>query len=237
MENNNGKGIFYGVIGVATLVVAIIGATFAFFSATATGADNQLAANSVQVAGTLTIDDTADFRTSMIPVEKSIMLESYNDHDCKGYSKAGGTQEYDLCSTYDFTISNSATVAQTVYFSLESVLNTYVDQGTQGNLMYCMYAKDAVTEGSELGTTCKKVPAQGSTDSQFYSDVIAAATNATTPGKKSYTIVLYINETTQDQTKFDSGKAFTGQLTATTAGGSGNVTGVLSVVTPEDDGE
>ena len=27
MENNNGKGIFYGVIGVATLVVAIIGAT------------------------------------------------------------------------------------------------------------------------------------------------------------------------------------------------------------------
>ena len=34
MENNNGKGIFYGVIGVATLVVAIIGATFAYFSAT-----------------------------------------------------------------------------------------------------------------------------------------------------------------------------------------------------------
>ena len=25
MENNNGKGIFYGVIGVATLIVAIIG--------------------------------------------------------------------------------------------------------------------------------------------------------------------------------------------------------------------
>ena len=33
MENNNGKGIFYGVIGVATLIVAIIGATFAYFSA------------------------------------------------------------------------------------------------------------------------------------------------------------------------------------------------------------
>ena len=35
MENNNGRGIFYGVIGVATLVVAIIGATFAFFAASA----------------------------------------------------------------------------------------------------------------------------------------------------------------------------------------------------------
>jgi len=36
MENNKGRGIFYGVIGVATLVVAIIGATFAYFSAQAT---------------------------------------------------------------------------------------------------------------------------------------------------------------------------------------------------------
>ena len=34
-QRNNGRGIFYGVIGVATLVVAIIGATFAYFTATA----------------------------------------------------------------------------------------------------------------------------------------------------------------------------------------------------------
>ena len=41
MENNNGRGIFYGVIGVATLVVAIIGATFAYFSANISS-DNQV---------------------------------------------------------------------------------------------------------------------------------------------------------------------------------------------------
>ena len=34
-QRNNGRGIFYGVIGVATLVVAIVGATFAYFTATA----------------------------------------------------------------------------------------------------------------------------------------------------------------------------------------------------------
>ena len=42
MEENNrkGPGVFYAVVGVATLVVAIIGATFAYFSAQAdTGAD------------------------------------------------------------------------------------------------------------------------------------------------------------------------------------------------------
>lgn len=42
MEENNrkGPGVFYAVVGVATLVVAIIGATFAYFSAQAeTGAE------------------------------------------------------------------------------------------------------------------------------------------------------------------------------------------------------
>ena len=43
MEENNrkGTGVFYAVVGVATLVVAIIGATFAYFSAQAsTGAED-----------------------------------------------------------------------------------------------------------------------------------------------------------------------------------------------------
>ena len=35
-ENRKGTGVFYAVVGVATLVVAIIGATFAYFSASAT---------------------------------------------------------------------------------------------------------------------------------------------------------------------------------------------------------
>ena len=46
MENRNGQGIFYGVIGVATLVVAIIGATFAYFNAQAqTNYVNNIAGN------------------------------------------------------------------------------------------------------------------------------------------------------------------------------------------------
>ena len=40
MENKNGQGVFYGVIGVATLIVAIIGATFAYFSASVQAGNN-----------------------------------------------------------------------------------------------------------------------------------------------------------------------------------------------------
>ena len=56
MENKNGQGIFYGVIGVATLVVAIIGATFAYFSAAATtDYQNQITGNTLQLAGALSV--------------------------------------------------------------------------------------------------------------------------------------------------------------------------------------
>ena len=59
MENRNGQGIFYGVIGVATLVVAIIGATFAFFNAQAsTNYVNNIAGNTLNLASALSVTVT-----------------------------------------------------------------------------------------------------------------------------------------------------------------------------------
>ena len=45
-ENRKGPGVFYAVVGVATLVVAIIGATFAYFASTTNGAAGAAAAQS-----------------------------------------------------------------------------------------------------------------------------------------------------------------------------------------------
>lgn len=59
MEENNrkGPGVFYAVVGVATLVVAIIGATFAFFSASAT-AETNVTGGTLDIAGTFSVDVT-----------------------------------------------------------------------------------------------------------------------------------------------------------------------------------
>ena len=52
-ENNNGRGLFYGVIGVATLIVAIIGATFAYFSVNASITNNNgISGDTVNVSDT-----------------------------------------------------------------------------------------------------------------------------------------------------------------------------------------
>ena len=223
MENNNGRGIFYGVIGVATLVVAIIGATFAYFSVTAGGNTGKAAASSVSLSGTLEWTDTAQqIGSKLIPATKAIMLQSYGlsgDKHCKGKSAAGGEVFYDLCSTYDFSIKNTAEVDQTVYFTLASVTNTFGHETTEGNLTFCLYKKDAVTEGSELGD-CKKVAAAGASVNNFSSDIITAG------GTNEYVLVLYINELgNQDQTLQDSGKTFTGTMTVSTANGEAKVTG------------
>ncbi len=55
MNENNGKGIFYGVIGVATLIVAIIGATFAYFSASQTNDDTIQGETNTDLASGLSI--------------------------------------------------------------------------------------------------------------------------------------------------------------------------------------
>lgn len=57
MERNNGQTIFLSVIGIATLLVAIIGATFAYFTTTVynNGATNDIRINAVKMA-TLTFN-------------------------------------------------------------------------------------------------------------------------------------------------------------------------------------
>lgn len=59
MENNerknNNRGMFYAVMGVATLVITLIGATFAYFVATTNSAVNAIATNSTTVS--LLFDD------------------------------------------------------------------------------------------------------------------------------------------------------------------------------------
>lgn len=57
MEENNrkGTGVFYAVVGVATLVVAIIGATFAYFSASADAATEITGGTNNNLASALSI--------------------------------------------------------------------------------------------------------------------------------------------------------------------------------------
>ena len=110
-NNNNGRGIFYGVIGVATLVVAIIGATFAYFTATA---NNTAAITGNAASVTFNLDvkkvTTADEKYGgMIPMSNSMVeaaLKGKTDTDASNPKICQDDNGNAVCQVYKITVKN-----------------------------------------------------------------------------------------------------------------------------------
>ena len=85
---NNGKGIFYGVIGVATLIVAIIGATFAYFTATASNTST-IAGNAASVGLKLDIVHVSTAANKGLVPQKEAALSSA----MKGVNSTAGADD------------------------------------------------------------------------------------------------------------------------------------------------
>ena len=138
MENNNGRGIFYGVIGVATLVVAIIGATFAYFSASATAA-NAVNVGSTKIELSLTdSEETTNFYQTLIPVDSEHSQFGQYPGFTAGTGKGHCTDDNGnpICGVYSFTVTNTSTAAQTVYGSFKTT--TSADKQF-ANLKYALF--------------------------------------------------------------------------------------------------
>ena len=111
-QKNNGRGIFYGVIGVATLVVAIIGATFAYFTATA--GNNVITGNmasvslSLDVSKVTTVDET---KGGMIPMSNNMINAALDNDKNQVCVDDNGNA---VCQIYKITITNDSSAAQFV---------------------------------------------------------------------------------------------------------------------------
>ena len=113
MERNNGKGIFYGVIGVATLVVAIIGATFAYFTASASN-NNVIKGNMATVQLSLAVEQVelvADSKGGMIPMSNGMVEKAVNNTKNEVCVDDNGNA---VCQVYKITITNDSSAGQFV---------------------------------------------------------------------------------------------------------------------------
>ena len=238
-NNNNGKGIFYGVIGVATLVVAIIGATFAYFAASTNSADNAVSAASSAVSDLRLTDVDDGIKSNLIPID------AVNKYKAKFPAVVGLTADSckddnhnHICSTYQFTVTNPNAQSQQVYFYLEPKNNTFT------NLHYAIF-KGTPTSYDVTGTVV--------TDGGAASNgaIVVANTQLTLNSTEripldnlsqvldpneavTYTIVLWVQETGGDQTTADAGQSFDGGVRISTGvlGPDGTatsgVTGILA---------
>jgi len=254
MENNNGRGIFYGVIGVATLVVAIIGATFAYFSASVTQQ------NAITNVASTTVDldfipsETQNLRTDLIPVdtwddktdpENPAPVTAFYTFPGMGDDKCEDLNGNSICSVYEFTISNpSTTTAQRVTGSMTVTAN-----GSGANVFTNL--KYAVFKGAAANITSYNVndtawQAEGFTSNGkaagtlVYAGTVGAVSttdNWTTindllgisgggSNTVTYTVVIWLEETGGEQNS-EQGLPFAASMTFKSPQGS-EVSGVLT---------
>ena len=110
-KNNNGRGIFYGVIGVATLVVAIIGATFAYFTATQNAGNNVITGNMASISFGLKVQKVTkadEKRGGMIPMSNN-MVEAAVHGTYPGGESATKSDSGSTATDYTYGAQNICT--------------------------------------------------------------------------------------------------------------------------------
>ena len=177
-QKNNGRGIFYGVIGVATLVVAIIGATFAYFTATA--ANNVMTGNMASIKLNLSVDKVThvdEDNGGMIPMSNSMVEVAINtglntglEGDKRGDSPICVDDNGNaVCQIYKIVLTNNSSAGQFVdgYIALRG------GSGKPTDMPYILTGdtnEDGICQGDETGCKKKIVDSSKDTDNNGICD-------------------------------------------------------------------
>lgn len=207
-ENNNGRGLFYGVIGVATLIVAIIGATFAYFSVNASITNkSDIAGSTVELSDT-TITGTLTRETpstvSMVPLKTADLQKGITGENGQQCIDANGAK---VCDIYTLTINNTSNAPVSLAGNLTITATDMAD------LRWSLLESTT----SATGATAKEV-----SDTVIVANELLAAKT----GTKTYHFVIWFNETELNQNT-QAGKSYTGTVSFTAANG-GQITAQFS---------
>ena len=198
-NNNGGKGLFYGVIGVATLIVAIIGATFAWFTATAGGETK-----TVVKTGTLSIEYVTSGEGSgkvvnasnLKPATTAQVLAAYKRGDCKFAGDEASATET-ICAFAKVTVKNTGTLYANINADFTITDNTYVDN----KLMHSVFKTTPETlTGSPVGST-------GST-----ATLLPSAQTLAPEATDSFVVLLWLDQTAENN---NANKTFTASINVT----------------------
>lgn len=167
MEREDKRGIFFGVIGVLTLIVAIIGASLAYFSISARSRENAL---TVQAATVKIVYEDGDKLnvTNIIPSTQEIALRTFTranpvtDTENK-YRTCVDDNGYTTCGYYDFTLTNGGpTTMEVTAKVIPTTLQTEVKDGEGNvvtpaevpfsNLKFVLYDRTSATGDFDNGT-------------------------------------------------------------------------------------
>ena len=247
MEREDKRGIFFGIIGVLTLIVAIIGASLAYFSINAKSDDDAVI---VQAATVQIVYDDGDqvAITNIIPTSKAVALETvrragetYNDATLgeTTYQRCIDDNGRVVCGVYDFTLTNSGEKSLDITARIVPTVEETNDEGTEvtegeettttttrqfKNLKYALYDITNVTSINDNGT---EIVSEGSITYDGAFQILANP--QTLPGNsvtKKFRLFIWLNETNLPQDD-EQGAVFKGTVYIDVPGTS-NITGDAS---------
>lgn len=211
-RRENGQGIFFGVIGVATLIVAMIGATLAYFTATAKSDEGAVSAKAATVAIKYS-DSQVVTADSLIPASEDVVQTAYqyNLDDSEDTTQCLDKHGRQVCSVYHFEVENQGTeTAITGNFTV--VKNEFT------NLKYMVY--DVTTGTPTLTVSSSPLSASASEtvsifgltgEGQLKQETIPASTT------KKYDVVVYLYNIADAQDE-EQGKEFSATASIDVAG-------------------
>ena len=249
MENSKGRGIFLGVVSVATLIVAIIGATFAWFSASVNSGENDVNLTAYQFDAELTVDrvfPTTDENASkkIIPfVPDKVLREGQGDQTNnmnyalnEATNKCVDSSGYLVCSLYKITVTNNGSDAIELDGSVTTMETTPTETGTtmtaNGDLkaQIISYAEGKYTYTHNLSKALA-LPNTASGSGKLIMDP-ATLTVGATPGANTAElyVLVWLNDSTENQSSM-MGASYKGQFIFSAVGmGAGNqLTGTFNL--------
>lgn len=242
MDRDDKRGIFFGVIGVLTLIVAIIGASLAYFSIGARSEEDALSVQAATVQIVYNDGDQLDVK-DIIPSTKAIALETlrralagetYNTNLGQGseqtavpYQKCIDDKGYTVCGVYEFTLTNNGENEATMTAKIvPSEDDEEEDPVHFTNLKYSLYDITSAS-GAETGTA---VTEEGTVTYEefkiFPEGNIKIAGNG---GEKKYRLFIWLDEQ-GEANNAEQGAKFKGTIVIDSPEASGNITGTASTV-------
>lgn len=247
MENSKGRGIFLGVVSVATLIVAIIGATFAWFSASLGSGENGVNLTAYQFDADLTVERVfpteENASRKIIPfVPNKVLREGpENKIDNMNYALNEATNKcvdssgYLVCSLYKITVTNNGSDSIELDGTVTTMETTATETGTtltaNGDLkaQIISYAGEKYTYNHDLSKALA-LPNKGESGKLIMDP--ATLTVGATPGANTAElyVLVWLNDTTENQSTM-MGASYKGQFIFSAVGmGAGNqLTGTFNL--------
>lgn len=211
-EKRNESGFFYGVIGVATLVVAIIGATFAYFTATAEDTETikgEAASTGLSLEVTQLSTGAVD---GLIPLNTADLQKAVTgDTAATGEPKTClDKNNNSICQVYSVKVTNEGNAVAAVTGTLDlQPVNAPEEEITSAftNLKWQVLTDASTVDSDATSYGTGKNP-------------IATNVSLDAAGTQTFYIVIWIENLEESQNAADYGH-FNGSVSFDSAEGSG----------------